>query len=205
MKKETSKFKQLDNKQKLQYIWDYYKIHIIATAAIICIIFSITSTILKNKAVDLYVAYINIVTTDELLSSIDDATGLSISNYTDMLITEDPSGDDFQYAYASSVKLMSAISAGNLDIIVADSYGINMANSSEYLCNINDYLAKNNPALLNRLEPYFLYDKSGVPFAIDLSYSSLFNHAGFTEPVYLGIISSEDISPEVLEYLSLID
>lgn len=205
MKKETSKFKQLDNKQKLQYIWDYYKIHIIATAAIICIIFSITSTILKNKAVDLYVAYINIVTTDELLSSIDDATGLSISNYTDMLITEDPSGDDFQYAYASSVKLMSAISAGNLDIIVADSYGINMANSSEYLCNIKDFLAKNNPALLNRLEPYFLYDKSGVPFAIDLSYSSLFNHAGFTEPVYLGIISSEDISPEVLEYLSLID
>lgn len=204
MKKDTSTFTQLNNKQKLQYIWDYYKIHIIATAAIICIIFSIVSTIIKNKSYDLYIAYINVVTSEELLTSIDKSTKLSISNYTDMLITEDPSGEDFQYAYASSVKLMSAISAGRLDIIVADSYGINMANSSEYLCNINDYLAQNNPALLNSLEPYFLYDESGVAYAIDLSYSSLFNHAGFTEPLYIGIVASEDISPEVTEYLSLI-
>ena len=205
MSKEVSTFKQLNNTQKLQYVWDYYKIHIIATAAIICIFFSIASTILKNKVEDLYVAYINIVTTDELLTSIDDATNLAISNYTNMLITENPEGENFEYAYASSVKLMSAISAGNLDIIIADSYGIQTAYSSEYLCNINDYLAKNNPALLNSLEPYFLYDKSGFPYAIDLSYSSIFNHAGFSEPVYLGIVASEDISPEVLEYLSLIE
>ena len=204
MKKDTSKFTQLNNKQKLQYIWDYYKIHIIATAVIICIFISIISTITKNKSVDLYAAYVNVAAPDELLASIDDKCDFTVSNYTGLLITEDPKGEDFQYAYASSIKLMSAINASQLDIIIADSYGINMAHSSEYLCNINDYLAQKNPALLNSLEPYFLYDESGVAYAIDLSYSSLFNHAGFTEPLYIGIVASEEISPEVTDYLSLI-
>lgn len=201
MKQEISKFKELNSKQKLQYILDYYKIHIIVTAAIICIFLSIASTIIKNKSIDLYVAFINIVTTNELLNSIDDGCDFSISNYTDLLITEDPNGEDFEYAYASSVKLMSAISAGQVDIIIADSYGIGMANNSEYLLDISKYLSNASPQEFNMLEPYFLYDESGRAYAIDLSESEVFRKARYTEPLYLGIVDAYDVAPEVLDYI----
>ena len=31
----------MSKKKKIEYIWDYYKIHIIATLTVLCIIFSI--------------------------------------------------------------------------------------------------------------------------------------------------------------------
>ena len=201
MKNKINTFSQLNRKQKLQYIWDYYKIHIIVTAAIICILFSIIRTVQKNHDIDLYVAYVNIAADDNLLESIDDVTGLNISNYTNLLITEDPASDNLEYAYASSMKLMSAISAGKLDIIVADSYGIEMANNAGYLTNPKDYLESKNPALANQLENYYIEDESCVPYAIDLSYSNIFVQAGFSEHLYVGIVASEEVSPEVSDYL----
>ena len=201
MKNQINTFSQLNKKQKLQYILDYYKIHIIVTAAIICILFSIIRTVQKNHDIDLYVAYVNIAADDSLLESIDDATCLNISNYTNLLITEDPASDNLEYAYASSIKLMSAISAGKLDIIVADSYGIKMAENAGYLTNPKDYLESKNPALANLLENYFIEDESHIPYAIDLSYSNLFVQAGFSEPIYIGIVASDEVSPEVSDYL----
>jgi hypothetical protein len=204
MKESTSKFKSLNNKQKLQYIWDYYKVHIIATAVIICVIISIASTVIKNTSVDIYTAYVNVHMPDELLNTIDDRADFSITNYIDLLLTDDPDGQTIEYAYASSLKIMSSISAGDLDIIIADKVGIDNAYSSGYLCNAGDYLQKENPALYDKLEPYFLYNENNECYAIDLSYSSLFSQAGFTDSLYIGIVASEDISPEVTDYLSLL-
>ena len=201
MKNSNNTFSQLNNTQKLQYILDYYKIHIIVTAAIICILFSIIRTVQKNHSIDLYVAYVNIASNDSLLTSIDEKSDLNISNYTNLLITEDPASDNLEYTYASSMKLMSAISADKLDIIIADSYGIEMANNAGYLTNPKAYLDTKNPAFANQLEDYYLTDESNVPYAIDLSYSNLFVQAGFSEHLYVGIVASEEVSPEVLDYL----
>ena len=109
--KETSKtFKDLTPKKKLQFIWDYYKIHIIITAVIICTIFSIIKTVRNNTSYDLYVAYINMTVNDSLTDSIQSISNLNIDSYTNLLITEDPQGENLEYAYASSMKVMSAIS-----------------------------------------------------------------------------------------------
>ena len=192
MNKSKSTFRQLNTKQKLQYIWDYYKIHIIATAVIICITFSIISTVRKNTTADLYMGYINVATTDSLTGSIASDCHMDIYNYNDLLITADPDSDNIQYAYGSSIKLMSAISDDKLDIIIADSYGIGHADDLDYLTNPADFLSEMAPELLKKYEPYFVYNIDGRPYAIDVSSISPFKEANYTAPVYLGIIASDN-------------
>lgn len=202
MKETDITFKDLTTKKKLQFIWDYYKIHIIITAVIICSIFSIVKTMRNNASYDLYVAYINVATSDGFTDSIDDISDLKTDNYTDLLITEDPQGQNLEYAYASSMKVMSAISAEKLDVVIADSYGVEYANQSDYLVDLNEFLGEEDASLLPTLEPNFLYDTSGKAYAIDVSALSPFKEAGYTDSVYLGIVASENHQSEKAQFLS---
>ncbi len=204
MKSSTfSEFQKLSRKKKLQYIRDYYKIHIIAAVALICILFSIITTICKNKSVDLYTAYVNVAVSDEFTDELSNTSKLSITNYTNLLITENPASENLEYAYASSMKLMAAISDDKLDIIIADRYGIDMADSNGYLLNPKEFLA-DNPTLYSRIEPYFIYDKTGIPYAIDLSSCDHYKSAGFSDTVYLGIVASDTRQKNILTYLEFL-
>lgn len=202
MKERNSTFKKLSAKQKLQYIWDYYKIHIIVTVVLICAIFSIIKTVKHAGSVDLYVAYVNVAVDEDMTNALEDQSGLIISSYRDLLITEDPSGENLQYAYASSMKLMSAISAEKLDIIIGDSFALDNANSSEYLLDPEEFIKANNPSLLDEFEALFIRDDAGQPYAIDISGFSPFSEAGYTEPIYLGIIASDTNTESKLSLLS---
>ncbi|MBP5265871.1 MAG: hypothetical protein J6Z06_03505 [Lachnospiraceae bacterium] len=199
-----STFRELNKKQKLQYIWDYYKIHIFVTAALICILFSLVRTMQRNQKADLYVAYVNVAVSDHFLKEMTKGSDLTVSNYTNLLITEDPNSENLEYAYGSAMKVMAAISDGKLDIVVGDRYALDWCHSNEYLDNPLSYIEE-NPALLAQVEPYLIYDEKGEPYAIDLSFSSYYKEAGFSDSLYLGIIPSEEDSPEVLTYLSLLN
>ena len=202
MKEKNTSFKKLSAKQKLQYVWDYYKIHIIVTVVLICAIFSIIKTIKASNSADLYVAYVNVAVDEDMTNALEDQSGLIISSYRDLLITEDPSSENLQYAYASSMKLMSAISAEKLDIIIGDSFALDNANSSDYLLDPKEFIKANNPSLLDEFEPLFIRDDAGNPYAIDISGFSPFSEAGYTEPIYLGIIASDTNTESKLSLLS---
>ncbi|MBO5618023.1 MAG: hypothetical protein J6M63_00260 [Pseudobutyrivibrio sp.] len=192
MKERFRTFKQLSAKQKLQYIWDYYKIHIIVTVVLICAIFSIVKTVKRAGAVDLYIAYVNVAVDNKVTDALSGSSGLIVSSYKDLLITENPSGENLEYAYASSMKLMSAISADKLDVIIGDSYAMSYANGAEYLVDIEDFVSANNPQLLDKLKPLFLLDDNGKAYAIDISGFAPFKSAGYSEPIYLGIVASDN-------------
>ena len=202
MKERFKSFKQLSAKQKLQYIWDYYKIHIIVTAVLICAIFSIFKTEKNSSSADLYIAYVNIVVDDKLTNALENNSSLSIGSYRDLLITDDPSGDNLEYAYTSSMKLMSTISAGKLDIIIGDSYAMSYAHNAEYLVNMEDYILKNDSSLLDKFKPLFLVDETGIPYAINISELDPFRDAGYTSSVYLGILDTNKGETSVLKLLS---
>lgn len=192
MKERFRTFKQLSAKQKLQYIWDYYKIHIIVTVVLICAIFSIVKTVKHAGSVDLYVAYVNVAVDDKVTDEFANSSGLIISSYKDLLITEDPSSENLEYAYASSMKLTSALSADRLDVIIGDSYAMAYANKAEYLVDIEEFVGAFNPQLLDKLKPLFLIDDNGKPYAIDVSALGPFADAGYSEPIYLGIVASDN-------------
>ena len=202
MKERFRTFKQLSSKQKLQYIWDYYKIHIIVTVVLICAIFSIVKTVKHAGSVDLYVAYVNVAVDDKVTDALLGSSGLIISSYKDLLITEDPSSENLEYAYASSMKLTSALSADRLDVIIGDSYAMAYANKAEYLVDIEDFVRANNPQLLDKLKPLFLLDNNGKAYAIDVSGFAPFADAGYSEPIYLGIIAADSHISSKLTLLS---
>ncbi|MBE5918890.1 MAG: hypothetical protein E7272_03510 [Pseudobutyrivibrio ruminis] len=202
MKERFRTFKQLSAKQKLQYIWDYYKIHIIVTVVLICAIFSIVKTVKHAGSVDLYLAYVNVAVDDAINDDLADRSGLIISSYKDLLITEDPSSENLEYAYASSMKLTSALSADRLDVIIGDSYAMSYANGAEYLANIEDFVEANNPQLLDKLKPLFLLDDNGKAYAIDVSALGPFADAGYSEPIYLGFIATDSHISSKLTLLS---
>ena len=85
MKERFRNFKQLSAKQKLQYIWDYYKIHIIVTVVLICAIFSIVKTVKRTGAVDLYIAYVNVAVDNKVTDALSGSSGLIVSSYKDFI------------------------------------------------------------------------------------------------------------------------
>lgn len=202
MKERFRNFKQLSAKQKLQYIWDYYKLHIIVTVVLICAIFSIVKTVKRAGAVDLYIAYVNVAVDNKVTDALSGSSGLIVSNYKDLLITEDPSSENLEYAYASSMKLTSALSADRLDVIIGDSYAMAYANKAEYLVDIEDFVEANNPKLLDKLKPLFLLDDNGKAYAIDVSALRPFADAGYSEPIYLGFIATDSHISSKLTLLS---
>ena len=204
MKKSNSTFKQLNKKQRLQYIWDYYKIHIMATVAIICIIISIARTALSSKEINLYMAFVNFAPTEVQVKELTEAPNLKISTYSNLLITEDPDSDALEYAYASSMKLMAAINDDKLDLLVTDSFGIDMANSNEYLTNVDTYIRSIDSSLADSLTEHYIYDDNNQPYAIDLSFTPFFKKANFSDKIYLGIIADEDKGNEEIQWIKYI-
>ncbi len=66
------------------------------------------------------------------------------------------------------------------------------ANKAEYLVDIEDFVEANNPKLLDKLKPLFLLDDNGKAYAIDVSALGPFADAGYSEPIYLGIVASDN-------------
>ena len=137
-------------------------------------------------------AYVNVAVDDKVTDALLGSSGLIISSYKDLLITEDPSSENLEYAYASSMKLTSALSADRLDVIIGDSYAMAYANKAEYLVDIEEFIGSYNPQLLDKLKPLFLIDDNGKPYAIDVSGFAPFKSAGYSEPIYFGIVASDN-------------
>ena len=57
----------MTRRQKLGYLWDYYKLPILLAAAALCLILSVTVHALTRKNVCLSMAFVNVQVSDETL------------------------------------------------------------------------------------------------------------------------------------------
>ncbi len=134
------KYQDLDRKGKIEYIFDYYKIHIIAGIILLVVIYNILNTLVFNRekeiALDIVVRggffdYIEMeadVLKDELgtLIEIDkDREQVTIEN----LPIRDYSNPSFQMAYET--KFMAKASSADLDIIIIDETFVPVAKENE--------------------------------------------------------------------------
>lgn len=123
IKEQTVKLKDMTVKEKLAYIWTYYKWYfIIATAVIICIVSVIKTVIINSRPTYLHVEFVNCnVAFDETPDIYDDFVNeYSIdTNSTPLFIgygnTIYEEGD--QASYASQVKLIAQYNAEDLDVV----------------------------------------------------------------------------------------
>lgn len=125
IKEQTKKLKDMSAKERINYIWTYYRLWIIGGLIFIIAVSSITKTVIRNnRPVYLGAMFINSkVATNFLNCTLEndfaDALGVDLSKNNmefDYVTHIDDEYDD-QTSYAGQIKVISKISASTLDIL----------------------------------------------------------------------------------------
>jgi len=157
---EIAKLRKMPIKDKLEYIWEYYKIHIAAILILLFIIGSLLNNLLVNPVPDtvLFVSWNAGFAYDEQLTELADVLSMQLvldarkeSITINRIFMSD---DDPQMAMASISQLVAMVSAGVIDVFILDSDLLDSYSGSGYIRPIDDILAdvqSVNPAVYERI------------------------------------------------------
>lgn len=199
----------MDRRQRITYLWDYYKwLFILLIIAGGILIYSLTTVLTRKKTV-LSVALVNVQADDSILDSItdqflqmepEDFSGGTVKYERNLLISADPedstqdgstgsvtdsgasytaSGTDggasYEYSYASQMKLLAMITDKKLDVVIMDQHTRDIFQRQDYMS-----------------------------ACVSLEGTSLYRKAGFSEPVYAGIIRNTQRPESAEKYLEML-
>lgn len=147
-------------RSKLEYIFTYYKFHILFAVIIIVSVSSFVSNYLNRKSVPLYIGYANVsvgkdlekLLTIQYLDLINiDANKNEIYQYKDMYISSEASEENHEYAYTSKLKLIASINAKQLDIIFMNKESYDIISANGYLTDLSDVFSGYSSALYEKI------------------------------------------------------
>ncbi len=195
-------FRRMSAADKFDHIYTYYKLPILLLVTALAFVGYTVYRQVTKKDVVLYAAYLNISVGDDLNAQLSEgfitAAGLNpkkneVYLYQTLYISDDPAQEYLQYAYASNLKLLAAISAEQLDVVLMNREAYDRLSRNGYLLELPD-LPDNS--LYSVLEPRLTENWD----ALDLSGFPLFQSAGFSDTVYLGVIRNSPRLPAVMQY-----
>lgn len=229
---EKEKLHRLKGRKKLQYLWDYYKLHFAIGCVLLYILGSMLYGHFTQKDPVLYAAFINVAPGEALTEKLGsgflasrglDAKKQEFSLYTGLYLSSDEDNPYHEYTYASRIKLIAAIDSQTLDIVLLDQEAFDAFSQNGYLYNMETFLSETDPALyadcrdLMRENIVILEDNAGeasldssVPYsaetetypgALEISRTPLLREAGFSDPVYLGVIRNTPRKEAAAEYI----
>ena len=185
MKKSDKTLKQLHGKAKFQYLWDYYKLPFVIICIVLYILaYNIHGQVTKKTTV-LSIAFINVTMSDSLSQHLTSdflefenlsAKKNEICTYGNLLIQENPSSENLEYAYASSTRLLAAIDVKKIDLVFMNQEALEQLDKKGYLSDSRNV--------------------SDVP---------ILKNAGFDGNIYIGIIENSPHKDECLKYLDFIE
>lgn len=225
-------FKKMNTKEKISYVFAYYKLPIFTAFAVAAFIISlIVYNVIKKDPV-LYTAYANIEVSDTLNQLLTDGyietSGKNpkrqkVLVYRDLYITDDETGADHDYAYASKMKIIGAISAKQLDVVLMNKDAYDLMSSSGFLLDL-EASKEINPQFYQTMSPYFekntvivsdnsveyslnqadTYESVTEDFSNGVNVSSFapFRNAGFDGEVYAGIIATTKHLDEAFSFIA---
>lgn len=203
---ERRKLKEMSKKDKIWYIWAYYKFHIIFAAIGLLVLFQVCAAIYSSSFTTImHCIYLNNYNSDISFEPLEEGFGSYIGkNPKDMIIGESAfiAFDDqsTEYSYASMAKITALVSAKDLDVIIGDTASIDHYTSFGAFCSLESVLPEE---LLSSLSDriYYAADPSGkkTAVALDISGTDFARESFLTqEPPLLGIISnSQHIEPSL--------
>jgi len=142
--------KNLHGKQRLQYIWDYYKL-----PAVICLIliymagYAVHGHFSRKEAL-LYTGLVNISVSEQLKEELSggfighlgaDISKKELELYTGLYLTDDPGDPNHEYTYASRIKIIAAVDDERLDVVLMNKEVFDAFSQSGYLCNMEELLS----------------------------------------------------------------
>ncbi len=147
--------------QKIQYIWDYYKVPLFTAALILYIIGYIIWRFATKEEISLYAAAVNTQVTEEgegLLEAFPESGALPpeadagvVNLAANLFLTADPSSEYHEYVYASRLKILASINAQKLDLVIADREAMDAFASEGFLLDLTGLFA-DDASLRSRLK-----------------------------------------------------
>lgn len=208
---ELEKLKHMSVKDKIWYILEYYKFHMIAIILFISMLWVIGSSIYRQSfTTRLTLAIVNDYSggnssIEPLENSLKDALGCGKKDLIEInsglfINTDEPQAS--QYAYASMAKIAALSAGGNLDIIIADPQTIQHYGSQNAFLNLEDFLPED---LKDRAETegLFFYTDNGsdqsIAAAISLDPTDFSELTGAViHSPYLAVVASSQHTEDTL-------
>lgn len=143
--------------------------------------------------------------------------------YTGLYLTDNETNQYHEYTYASRMKIQAAIDGELMDVVLMNREAFDAFSQSGYLYDLKELLCREDPGLYDLVSSQLeknivilednamdmLFDDSltysaktkEAFYGIDLSRTKLIWQAGFSEPVYLGIVANCPRIDSALDYL----
>ena len=145
-----------------------------------------------------------------------------VSLYHGLYLSDDPSPENHEYGYASKLKLMAAIEAKQLDVVLMNQEAYDIFSQKGYLLDFHRLLSSND-SLRRYLEPYLtantvILEDNAVEYAlneahqyqavteevtngINVSIFPMLWESGFSDSVYLGVVANSPRLPAAIQYI----
>ncbi len=216
-------FRKMTFGEKVSYICTYYKLPLFTAAvALIVLITTLVGNAVKKQPV-LYAGWENVSFGEMLDHKLTDGyitftqrapKKYTVLVYRDLYISDEPSGENHQYAYASKIKVLGAISAKQMDLVVMNGEAYRQMSESGFLLDLSayvelqPYLVSNQVIVEDNAVEYSLGESETYSSvtetaanAVDASGFPIFRNAGITENLYIAIIANSPRQEECLNYI----
>jgi hypothetical protein len=220
-RKERDKLREMNFKEKLDHIWEYYKFFIIGFVAAVAVIWSLLYTIVINPSPDpaLFISWHAGFALDE---QIDDLKEFLESHLVAEDVNEEVVISVFFFDENNPETLMmghqrtaAMIAAGLIDLFTLDDVMMELYSNSGFLLPLEGILAEistRNPEVYTRINDYIVYASCEVEeevfeeriVAITIGRNPLFLRLGFFEQeMYLSVSASSGNIEAVIETIIL--
>lgn len=186
-KTDLKTLRSLHGRKKWEHLWAYYKLPLVLILIALYVIGYISYRNLTRKEDVLYLAMVNVSAGSDLTEQLTDGFAQEqqltrkqqVNLLGGLLLSESDSADE-QYVYASEMKLLGAISAQRLDIVLMDEKVCAALQEEGYFLD------------LRTLDSSFgkLDGLNGAGTALNISDTPFLSPAGFSGKVYLGVVQN---------------
>ena len=211
MEKKTA-FKDLSKKAKAQYIWDYYRWHIIIAICLVAFIISMIVHYATYKESVLDIIMVNIVnpyadevpSTDEFFEQEGFASNEEITIDTSITFSED---DNYSTNYYSDQNLTLKLSVGGADVLFAPEFVFQQYADAGCFMPLTDYLTEEELEQYNDIIVYATDSETGetLPCGLKLTDNKWLSDYGYyTGTVYFGIAYASDNKDNAIDFFHYI-
>ena len=202
--------------KKLEYFWDYYKVHTIITVFLACMFGSILHSIITQKETVLSIAYINAFPNieDEIfIEDFEAYLGLNLKKQQVVLDSTYYIDDTSTSPYAAtySQKFSTNAMAGKLDVVLADGTNFDFYGNQGFFQNLNLILP---PEILEKYTDKLYYadlptDETDqkVPIGIKIDQAKKIRETSSypKTDAYFGFVAGSNYVDNALAYLNYLE
>lgn len=229
-------FRRMNAAEKAEYIFSYYKLPLALALIALYILCYGTYRVASRKEVLLYVGFLNVAVGEDAQNALTggfvafsekDARKHQVYAYQNLYLSDNAAPANHEYAYASRLKLLAAIDAEQLDVVLMNREAYDLLSGKGWLLELPPFLSHENSSLFQRLrscltenrvvlsdnqldlalgkEARYQAESVSQANALDVSRFPVFREAAFTGPVFLGVLPNSPRMSAVLEYIAYLE